>query len=307
MIFWYLSVKIISTKKTGQVTKAMESVSAVKMRKSQERAKAGRPYVHAALRILAQLASSQEAAQHPLTQKRQDGKKLVVIVTSDKGLAGSVNSAVLKKTEESFSKIEGLNPSMMEVDTICVGKKAVDFAKREGKAVLGEYTNVSDEVTVEDVYGITKIIMGEFESGKYREVEVVYQNFLSTFEQEPTRRTVLPLDPAEIHYIMRGIKPKAGKGSDDLEPADTAITYTIEPSAEEVLSSLIPRLVQIIIYHALLESKASEHSARMVAMKNATDKSKEVIKALTIQYNKARQAAITAEVSEITAGVEAMK
>ena len=292
--------KIISTKKTGQVTKAMESVSAVKMRKSQERAKAGRPYVHAALRILSQLSASQEAANHPLTVKHTEGKKLVVIVTSDKGLAGSVNSAVLKKVEETFAKEK-------DVDTICVGRKAVEFAKREGKAVLGEYTNVSDEVTLEDDYGITKIIMGVFESGKYSEVEVVYQNFLSTFEQEPTKRTVLPLDPAEIHYIMRGIRPKKGLGSDDVEPADGSIVYTIEPSAEEVLSSLIPRLVQIIIYHALLESKASEHSARMVAMKNATDKSKEVIKALTIKYNKARQAAITAEVSEITAGVEAMK
>ena len=292
--------KIISTKKTGQVTKAMESVSAVKMRKSQERAKAGRPYVHAALRILSQLSSSQEATNHPLTLKRTEGKKLVVIVTSDKGLAGSVNSAVLKKVEETFA-------TEKDVDTICVGRKAVEFAKREGKTVLGEYTNVSDEVTVEDVYGITKIIMGEFESGKYKEVDVVYQNFLSTFEQEPTRRTVLPLDPAEIHYIMRGIRPRTGKGSEEVEPTDSSIVYTIEPSAEEVLSSLIPRLVQIIIYHALLESKASEHSARMVAMKNATDKSKEVIKALTIKYNKARQAAITAEVSEITAGVEAMK
>ena len=292
--------KIISTKKTGQVTKAMESVSAVKMRKSQERAKAGRPYVHAALRILSQLSSSQEATNHPLTLKRTEGKKLVVIVTSDKGLAGSVNSAVLKKVEETFA-------TEKDVDTICVGRKAVEFAKREGKTVLGEYTNVSDDVTVEDVYGITKIIMGEFESGKYKEVDVVYQNFLSTFEQEPTRRTVLPLDPAEIHYIMRGIRPKAGKGSEEVEPTDSSIVYTIEPSAEEVLSSLIPRLVQITLYHALLESKASEHSARMVAMKNATDKSKEVIKALTIKYNKARQAAITAEVSEITAGVEAMK
>jgi F-type H+-transporting ATPase subunit gamma len=250
---------------------------------------------------LAQLSSSQEAANHPLVVKRTDGKKLVVIVTSDKGLAGSVNSAVLKKAEETFAKEK-------DVDTICVGRKAVEFAKREGKSVLGEYTNVSDEVTIDDVYGITKIIMGEFESGKYKEVEVVYQNFLSTFEQEPTKRTVLPLDPAEIHYIMKGITPKTQtENYIEVVPQGTPITYTIEPSAEEVLSSLIPKLVQIIIYHALLESKASEHSARMVAMKNATDKSKEVIKALTIKYNKARQAAITAEVSEITAGVEAMK
>ena len=136
---------------------------------------------------------------------------------------------------------------------------------------------------------------------------MLYQNFLSTFEQEPTKRQILPLDPAEIHYIMRGIRPKEGKFSDDVEGPEEKTAYTVEPSPEEVLESLIPRLVQIMLYHALLESKASEHSARMVAMKNATDKSKEVIKALTIQYNKARQAAITAEVSEITAGVEAMK
>ncbi len=292
--------KIVSTKKTGKVTKAMESVSAVKMRKSQERAFAGRPYVLAALRILSQLATSQDGLQSPLTQKRTEGKRLAVIVTSDKGLAGSVNSAVLKKASETIAK-EG------DIDLICVGRKAVEFAKREKQNLLGEYTNISDEVTVEDVYEIASTLMNAFEGGHYQEVEIIYQNFLSTFEQEPTRRTVLPLDPAEIHYIMRGIRPKKGKASLDIEPAVETTTYTIEPSPEEVLASLIPRLVQIIVYHALLESKASEHSARMVAMKNATDKSKEVAKALTLVYNKQRQAAITAEVSEITGGIEAMK
>lgn len=292
--------KIVSTKKTGKVTKAMESVSAVKMRKSQQRAFAGRPYVLAALRILSQLATSQDGLQSPLTQKRTEGKRLAVIVTSDKGLAGSVNSAVLKKASETIAK-EG------DIDLICVGRKAVEFAKREKQNLLGEYTNISDEVTVEDVYEIASTLMNAFEGGHYQEVEIIYQNFLSTFEQEPTRRTVLPLDPAEIHYIMRGIRPKKGKASLDIEPAVETTTYTIEPSPEEVLASLIPRLVQIIVYHALLESKASEHSARMVAMKNATDKSKEVAKALTLVYNKQRQAAITAEVSEITGGIEAMK
>lgn len=293
--------KIISTKKTGQVTKAMESVSAVKMRKSQQRAFAGRPYVHAAMRILSRVAGARDLEQSIYTGTKEEGKRILVIVTSDKGLAGSVSSAVLKKAEEVISKYRA------EIEVICVGRKAVEFARREKLEVIEEHTNVSDEVTIDDVYEISRTLFNRFGTGEYKEIEIIYQNFLSTFEQEPTKRQILPLDPAEVHYIMRGIKPKEGKFSEDVEPADDHISYTVEPSAEEVLDSLIPRLVQIIVYHAFLESKASEHSARMVAMKNATDKSKEVIKALTIQYNKARQAAITAEVSEITAGVEAMK
>ncbi len=293
--------KIISTKKTGQVTKAMESVSAVKMRKSQERAFAGRPYVHAAMRILSRVASSQELSENRWSVKRTEGKRLLVIVTSDKGLAGSVNSAVLKKAEAVLDEYRA------EVEVVCIGRKAVDFAKREKLTIVEEHTNVADEVTVDGVYTMTRTILGKFAEGEYKAVEIIYQNFLSTFEQEPTKRHILPLDPAEIHYIMRGIRPKHGKFSEEVEEADSTISYTVEPSADEVIESLVPNLVQIILYHALLESKASEHSARMVAMKNATDKSKEVIKALTIKYNKARQAAITAEVSEITAGVEAMK
>ena len=292
--------KIISTQKTGKVTKAMEAVSAVKMRKSQEKALQGRPYVQAAMKILARLARSQDGLRHSLTQRRTEGKKLLVIVTSDKGLAGSVNSAVLKKAEEVCQE----TPS---TDVLCVGRKAVDFAAREKHTVLGEYTNVSDEVTVNDIYDMTTKIMEAFTGGEYQSVEVVYQNFLSTFEQVPTKRQMLPLDPAEIEYVMHGIAPESGKFSDDQAeaPANT-LDYTVEPSAEVVLDSLIPQLVQIMLYHALIESKACEHSARMIAMKNATDKSKEVVSALTVLYNKERQAAITAEVSEITAGVEAM-
>lgn len=292
--------KITSTKKTGKVTKAMEAVSAVKMRKSQQKAFVGRPYVRAALRILAKLSSSQDGLQHPLAQKRSGDKTLLVIVTSDKGLAGSVNTSVLKKAEEVFANCTAC-------DTICVGRKAVEFAAREKKTVLSDYVNISDEVTLADVYDMTNIIMGAFTSGTYDKVEVLYQNFISTFEQEPTKRQVLPLDPAELHFIMQGIKPKTGKFSDNTPTSDELVSYTVEPSAEEVLDTLIPQLTQIMLYHALLESKACEHSARMVAMKNATDKSKEVAKALTLVFNKQRQAAITAEVSEITGGIEAMK
>lgn len=293
--------KIISTKKTGKVTKAMESVSAVKMRKSQERAFASRPYVHAAMRILSRVSSSDEAMQHPLAQKRVAAKRLVVMVTSDKGLAGSVNSAVLKQADT-------LRRSGVDFDVIAIGRKAVEYAEREGIKTLAKYMNVADDVTIADVYAMADVAMNAFKSdATYGEVNVIYQNFISTFEQAPTLRQVLPLDPAEIHYIMQGIKPKQGKFSDEVVAGDSVVNYTIEPNATAVLDALIPQLVQVLLYHALLESKASEHSARMVAMKNATDKSKEVIKALTIKFNKARQAKITAEISEITAGVAALE
>jgi len=292
--------KIVSTQKTGKVTKAMESVSAVKMRKSQERAFAGRPHVHAALRILGRLSESQEGLSHSYAQKRTTGRQLLVIVTSDKGLAGAVNSSVLKRATENFAR----NP---DTDVIAIGRKALEFAKREAKNVVAEYTNVADNVGLEKVHDITKLIMDDFKNGTYKDVAVIYQNFISTFEQEAIKRNVLPIDPEDINDVMRGIKPKEGKFSDNRSSKDVKTTYTVEPDAEEVLNTLIPQLVQIMLYHALLESKASEHSARMVAMKNATDKSKEVVKALTLVYNKERQASITAEVSEISGGMEAMK
>ncbi len=292
--------KIIATKKTGQVTKAMESVSAVKMRKSQERAFLGRPYVHAAMRILGRMARADHGMQHPLTTVRTAGGVLAVIVTSDKGLAGSVNSAVLKQAEKLFRDHD-------HVDVIAIGRKALEFAQREKKTLLGEYTNVSDGVTLEDIYNLSQKVLEAYRVGSYQKVVVIYQNFVSTFEQTPVVRQVLPVVPEEINDVMRGIKPRTGRFSDDRLESEKFAPYKVEPSPEEVLNTLIPQLVQIMLYHALLESKASEHSARMVAMKNATDKSKEVIKSLTVKFNKQRQAKITAEISEITAGVEAMK
>ncbi|MEN9922326.1 MAG: synthase f1, gamma subunit [Candidatus Parcubacteria bacterium] len=292
--------KIVATKKTGQVTKAMESVSAVKMRKSQERAFLGRPYVHAAMRILGRMSRARYGMEHALTTVRTEGKVLLVIITSDKGLAGSVNSAVLKQAEKLF-KIEEA------VEVVAVGRKAFEFATREKKTIIGSYTNISDGVTITDVYDMAATIIAAFEVGTYKKVLVVYQNFISTFEQTPVQRQVLPVVPEEITDLLLGIKPKTGKFSTDAVSLDSVAPYKVEPSPQEVLNSLLPQLVQVMLYHALLESKASEHSARMVAMKNATDKAKEMVKALTIKFNKQRQAAITAEVSEITAGVEAMK
>lgn len=291
--------KIIATQKTGQVTKAMEAVSAVKMRKSQEKAFASRPYVRSALRILAQVSQLEEVKTRHYFTDTSKNNELLIVVTSDKGLAGSVNSAVLKEVDKLV--LSGHKP-----DILAVGRKAVEHARRLKLKTVSEFTNINDDVGVDDVYEMSKKALEAFEAGTYSQVRVVYQNFISTFEQTPTVRKVLPLDPAEIEFVMQGIKPKNGKWSEEVSSPDTYLDYIVEPSPEEVIKSLVPILINIMVYHALIESKASEHSARMVAMKNATDKSKEVVKNLTIKYNKERQAAITAEVSEITAGVEAM-
>jgi F-type H+-transporting ATPase subunit gamma len=293
--------KIISTKKTGKVTKAMESVSAVKMRKSQARAFESRPYVHSAMRILSRLAATNDVQNYPLAISRNADKKLIIIVTSDKGLAGSVNSAVLKQ-------VELLRQQGEVFDVVALGRKALEYAQREKLNVIAQYTNVNDDITLTDVCEMSDVVLNAFKNNlEYGAVEIVYQNFVSTFEQKPVKRQVLPLVAAEIKNILTGIVPKVGKFSSDEIATEETVQYEIEPSATAVLDVLIPQLVQILIFHSLMESKASEHSARMVAMKNATDKSKEVAKALTLKFNKARQAAITAEVSEITGGMEALK
>jgi F-type H+-transporting ATPase subunit gamma len=292
--------KIIATQKTGKVTKAMEAVSAVKMRKSQQKALVGRPYVHSAMRILARLAESQDGLSHPLALKRERGKRLLIVVTSDKGLAGSVNSAVLKRVDHTLQ-------AHKETDVICIGRKAAEYARRQQLKILYEHVNVSDDISLDEVSDISSLAVTEFINGTYQGVDVVYQNFLSTFEQEAVKRQVLPLDTTGITEIINGIKPWAGMKNHVEQETQSKAVYTIEPTAEEVLNILIPQLVKVVVYHALLESKASEHSARMVAMKNATDNSKELARSLTLKFNKARQAAITAEVAEITGGMEAMK
>ena len=290
--------KIRATERTGKVTKAMEAVSAVKMRKSQELALSGREYAHAALRMLENLSASREGLKHPFARKREEGKSLVVAVTSDKGLAGNVNSAVLKLVDEYLKDHE-------DTEFVCVGKKARDHAQRCKKHVCSEYLNFSDNVTLESAERLAKEIVERYQSSEYRVVKIIYQNFLSTFEQQAVARTILPLNAKAIHEIIEGITPRRGKFSHN-NFESKMVTYTIEPNEEEVLEMLIPKLATITVYHALVESKACEHSARMVAMKNASDKAKEITRDLTLQFNKERQAVITREVSEITGGIEAM-
>lgn len=293
--------KIKSTIRTSKVTKAMEAVSAVKMRKSQERAFKGRPYAETALRILERVSHTLDAKRHPLFLRHNEGKRAIIVITSDKGLAGSLNSAVLKEANRLLSSFSDKN-----VDLICFGKKSFEHFSRRGYNVPLHYVNVKDEVELTDMNEVVAHVTSLFTAKAYQSVHIVYQSFISTFEQNAEVRELLPLNTESLQQIVKGIVPKHGKYS-DLEQEVKPVAYTVEPTLEAVYKQVFPMLISIMVYHALLESKASEHSARMVAMKNATDKAKEVTHLLTLAFNKKRQSVITAEVSEITGGIEAMK
>ncbi len=191
---------------------------------------------------------------------------------------------------------------------ICIGRRGADYFANRGYDVQGRHENVGDAVSESEMQFITDTLLMWHREGAIGSALIIYTNFLSTFEQKPVARQVLPITPLVVGEMVRGIAPVKGKFSaDDFAGSKIPVGYQIEPSPEAVLETVLPRIINVVVYHALLEAKASEHSARRVAMKNATDKAGEIARELTLVFNKARQAAITAEVSEITSGIEAMK
>ncbi|PIR82274.1 ATP synthase F1 subunit gamma [Candidatus Kaiserbacteria bacterium CG10_big_fil_rev_8_21_14_0_10_59_10] len=307
-----IKLKIGSTKKTATVTRAMEAVSAVKMRKAQERALSGRAYAAAALSILERLSATADAAKHPLmaqgngiVARAAGGNTAVVVITSDKGLAGALNSSVIRaiETELYERKIDRLRAPIL-----AIGRRGAEYFASRGWSVSMRQENVADTVTEADMRKITGRLLALYASGEIGAAIVAYTNFLSTFEQKPVVRQILPISPESIRDMVRGIVPAKGRYAGMTQEVQNGpAAYTIEPDADAVLEELLPRLLNIAVFHALLEAKASEHSARMVAMKSATDKAKEMVGDLTRTFNKVRQAAITREVSEITSGIEAMR
>lgn len=296
--------KIKATERTHKVTRAMEAVSAVKMRKTQTVALAGRHYARAALAILARVSGSASLANHPLMQGRtSDGrpsKVALVILTSDKGLAGALNSGVIQAAVNAIKDYP-----VSDVTVYAYGRKGEEYFARRGYVIARAIENKSDEVDLSVTEELANTLTQEFELGTYDEVLVAYSNFKSTFEQLPAVRRVLPLSLKSVELLVEDIIPVKGKWS-ELEELEAPAAYSVEPEDADVLQYLLPRLVSASIYHFLLEAKASEHSARMVAMKNASDKSEEVAIDLTRRFNKIRQAGITREVSEIVGGREAL-
>ncbi|MBM3261039.1 ATP synthase F1 subunit gamma [Candidatus Kaiserbacteria bacterium] len=312
-----IKIKIQSYRKTGTVTHAMEAVSAVKMRKTQERALAGRAYAAAALSVLEHLSRSLDTSHHPLMVRnlgfvnpnfgftKPKFRTCLIIVTSDKGLAGSLNSSVIRRAEH---EIAARNLGPEQTIMIAIGRRGAEHFANRGYDVRIRRENVSDDLSESDLRTITDELLSWHAVGEIDTCLVIYTNFISTFEQEALAHQVIPVTPEAVRETVAGIRPARGRYAPRSEaPVPPLAIYLVEPSVDQVLAELLPRLINIMVFHAFIESKASEHSARRVAMKSATDKAKDMVKSYTRHFNKARQAAITREVSEITSGMEAMR
>lgn len=300
--------RIKSVKNIAQITKAMEAVSATKMRKSQEFALRARPFALSALGML-QNVLTRSAELPPILAGRGDIRtKALLVVTSDKGLAGAFNANVLRRAEEwiGFQRKE-----RMPFRLVAVGKKAKDYFGKRGYPIEESFVGFGDFSEIRETTPIAETIVNGYMYGLWDWTDAVYTNFRSTISQEATVKRILPANKESIEEIVAGILPERGKFAKKNNVQESALTYhyeyAFEPSSQEILSQLIPLLLRMHIHHIILESNASEHSARMVAMKAASDNAKELIGNLQLVFNKTRQAGITRELSEITAGKEALE
>lgn len=289
--------RIKSVNSTSQITKAMEMVASVKMQKAQKAIFAARSYVQNSWNLLQTLSKLTSPKDHPLLALSEKiDKTCVILITSDRGLCGSFNADVLRKVNVFLSE-ENSN-----VDFITIGKKATDFAKKSQKGELvAEFPGFDNEVAYNDTTSISKIAIDDFLAHKYQKVLVIYSHFESSLRQVPVIKQVLPI--AENHID----NPEVWEAEPSENEQNKITEYKFEPSADQVLERLIPLFIRLQLFGAILESNSSEHSARMVAMKSATDNAMELIDDLTLTYNAVRQNSITSEIAEICAGAEAMR
>jgi F-type H+-transporting ATPase subunit gamma len=274
-----------SVRNIAQITKAMEMIAATRMRRAQQRVLASRPYADRLQQLIADLASrpNPEGETQPLLLQRETRDRVALIVmTSDRGLCGGLNANVLRQATQQLLDCGGPQAA----DVITVGRKGQDFMARRGVQLRATFTQLGDQPGILEIQPIAKIIIDDFIADRVDAAYVVFPKFVSTLVQRVNVCQILPVVPSE----MEGPQ----------------LEYIFEPSAPAILSELLPRYVEIQVYQSLLETIASEHSARMVAMRNATDNAKELIENLTLVYNKARQAAITKEITEIAVGADAL-
>ncbi len=277
--------RIRSVENTAKITKAMEMVAASKMRRAQERVLAARPYAEKMMEVLSHLAAQplDPDTMHPLLQRREANKIEIVHITPDRGLCGGLNANINRNTSSFMLGGESVSASV-----VTVGKKGRDFMTRYGRDVRAVFTDLGDRPEVADTLPIAHIIMDDYTSGFADKVYIAYTRFVTTTNQVPVVQRILPVEAVAS------------------EETSTA-AYIYEPDSISVLGELLPRFVEMQVYHAILESIASEQSARMVAMRNATDNANDMVQDLTLVYNKVRQESITTELLDITGGVAALE
>jgi F-type H+-transporting ATPase subunit gamma len=278
--------KIKSVKNTQKITKAMEMVAASKMRKAQERMKTARPYGEKIRRVAAHLSRASSEYRHPFLIKRDTVKRVgIIVVTSDKGLCGGLNTNVLRMA---LNKIKEWHAEGEELEVCCIGTKGLGFMQRLNANVVSQITGLGDTPHLEKMIGAVKVMLDGYMEDRFDALHIFYTRFVNTMTQEPIMEQLLPLS------------------GEALGVAEGHWDYIYEPDAKEVIDAVLRRYIEMLVYQAVAENLASEQSARMVAMKAASDNAGNVIDELTLIYNKSRQASITKELSEIVGGAAAV-
>ena len=280
-----IRAKIKSVTNTKKITKAMEMVAASKMRKAQKRMEATKPYVEKVKRVIDHVAGAHPEYKHPYTQPRESVKRVaLIIISSDRGLCGGLNSNLFRKA---LPALKDWQEKGVEVELALVGNKAQTFFKVYGGNVVATVSDLGDSPHIEDLVGTIKVVLDRYDSGEVDEVYLASNEFINSMTQKPTIERLVPLQPSG-------------------DNKETHWDYLYEPDAKTALNQLMVRYIESMVFGSVVENVACEQSARMIAMKNATDNAGEMIKELKLSYNKARQAAITQELSEIVSGSAAV-
>jgi F-type H+-transporting ATPase subunit gamma len=279
-----IRLRIRGVRNIRQVTRAMNMIAAARLRRTQQKAESARPYAERIREILQDvMASGGSAGRHPLMAKRETRRVAVMIVTADRGLCGPFNAGIIREV------LHFLNEQTVPVELITVGRKGRDYFQRLGYTVAHHFPQPSREVRLEEVGDVSKLIITEYVAGKYDRVFLAYAKFVNVLKSHPTVLQVLPFTQPEA--------------ADKMAKA----AYQFEPEAEELLNTLLPQCIEVLVYRSIVESLASEQAARMVAMKAATDSASDMIQGLTRQYNNARQASITKQLLEVVSGADALE
>jgi len=275
--------RIQTVENTAKICKAMEMIATAKMKRAQDQARAGRPYAEKISEVIADLAIHPQVGEdaQPLLQNRKTRKIAIVHFTTDRGLCGGLN-ANLNRVIGTF-----ISEQIVPVTVITIGRKGRNFMLRAGQTIRAEFTGINDRPSLQDTLPISRVVIDDYSSGEVDLVYLTYPRFVSTMVQQPTMEVLLPIEPVDLPSGERG-------------------EYIYEPEPGIVLNELLPRFVEMQVYHAALELIASEQSARMVAMRSASDNAREVIEDLTLTLNKARQETITNEICDISGGAEAL-
>ena len=287
--------RIKSVKNTAQITKAMQLVAASKMKRAQDQALAGRSYANVLNKVLVSVKDKTGDESHPLLEVREGNRELILVISTDKGLCGALNTNLLRKLIE---ETKGETSSY-----VTIGSKLRTALGKMKRELVADFS-VKDPVKFAETRVVSRFVVKQFLDGKVDRVKVAFTNFINVLRQEPMVETVLPISPVTVG------KPQAFEGMSDKDKGSSEgeiIEYLFEPTPRAVLDQVLPQYLDYLIYQMVLEARASEHSSRMVAMKSASDNAKSMIKDLTLEYNKLRQASITTELLEITTAMKALE